>query len=138
MYRQRPGTVAGVMLLSWVGQVGFVLTFYCGIRALWSADLGAIPSLAQHFILVPIGLVMQALIPTPGGAGGGEWGFAALYMLFGAAEANGVLASLVQRVFSWLLGLAGYLVYLWARPSLPKESSEQPPLAAPAPRALAG
>jgi uncharacterized protein (TIRG00374 family) len=138
MYRQKQATVAGVMMLSWVGQVGFVLSFYCGIRALWSADLGAIPALAQHFLLVPIGLVMQALIPTPGGAGGGEWGFAALYLLFNAAEANGVLASLVQRVFSWLVGLVGYLVYLWAAKPAQAESSAETALPAPQARALAG
>jgi hypothetical protein len=77
-----------------------------------------VPSLTQHFLLVPLGLVMQALVPTPGGAGGGEWGFAALFVLFRAAEANGVLASLVQRVFNWVLGVIGYLVYLWTRPTL--------------------
>ncbi|MFO0927902.1 MAG: lysylphosphatidylglycerol synthase transmembrane domain-containing protein [Gemmataceae bacterium] len=117
MYRQRQGAVARVMLLSWVGHVGFVVAFYCCARALWSPELGALPSLADHFLFVPIGMVMQALIPTPGGAGAGEWGFAALYLLFGAAEANGVLASLVQRVFSWLLGLVGYAVYAGMRPA---------------------
>lgn len=140
MYRRQSGTVAFVMALSWVGHVGFVASFYYGVCALWSADMGPLPTFAQHFLLVPMGLVMQALIPTPGGAGGGEWGFGALYALFGGAEANGVLASLVQRVFSWVLGLAGYLVYLWARPSLPKQ--EEQPAEAPLPErpasALAG
>ncbi len=142
IYRKKPATVACVLALSWVGQVGFVLAFYLGIRALWSVDLGALPSLAQHFLLVPMGLVMQALIPTPGGAGGGEWGFAGLYMLFAAPEANGVLASLIQRVFSWAVGLAGYLVYLWAAPSLPAEDPATPPEQPASPahpaRALAG
>jgi uncharacterized membrane protein YbhN (UPF0104 family) len=134
MYRQRQGSVAGVLVLTWVAQVGFVVAFYCAANALWSPELGPVPSLVQHFLLVPIGLVMQALVPTPGGAGGGEWGFAALFVLFRAAEANGVLASLVQRVFSWVLGLAGYVVYLWMKPSLPDAQpagpSEEPPAAA--------
>lgn len=113
MYRQKQATVVWVMLLTWIGQVGFVIAFWCCACALWAPELGPIPSLTQHFLLVPIGLTMQALVPTPGGAGGGEWGFAALYVLFRAAESNGVLASLVQRVLSWILGLAGYVVYLW-------------------------
>ena len=139
MYRKQPGTVYGVMLLSWVGHIGFVGAFYFGIKAFWSPGMGLIPSFAQHFLLVPMGLVMQALVPTPGGAGGGEWGFAALYVLFGAPEANGVLASLIQRVFSWLAGLAGYVVYLVAAPSLPKaEAPSEPAKAAQPPRALAG
>lgn len=113
MYRKRQRSVAVVMALTWVGQVGFVVAFWCGARAVWGPELGSIPSLTQHFLLVPIGATMQALVPTPGGAGAGEWGFAALYLLFCAAEANGVLASLVQRSMSWVLGLAGYGVYLW-------------------------
>src|SRR5947209_9626541 len=96
-----------------MGHVGFVLAFYCGAHVLWSPELGPVPTLAQHFLLVPIGLTMQALVPTPGGAGGGEWGFGALYVLFRASEANGVLASLVVRVLSWVFGVAGYGVALW-------------------------
>jgi uncharacterized membrane protein YbhN (UPF0104 family) len=138
IYRRRQKAVAGVMLLSWVGQVGFVLAFYCCARSLWSPELGPIPSLLQHFLLVPIGLVMQALVPTPGGAGGAEWGFAALYVLFRAAEANGVLASLVRRMLDWALGLTGYAVYLCmrpeasAQPTVPAEPSERAPVPLPA------
>ncbi len=119
MYRRRQASVAAALGLTWIGQVGFVTAFYCCANALWSPALGPVPTLTQHFLLVPLGLVMQALVPTPGGAGGGEWGFAALYLLFRAAEANGVLGSLVQRIFSWVLGVVGYLVYLWTRPGLP-------------------
>lgn len=117
MYRKRQGVVFGVLALSWVGHVGFVLAFYCCACALWSDELGPIPSLMQHFLLVPIGLVVQAVIPTPGGAGAGEWGFGALYKYFAGptAESNGVLASLVQRVVTWVIGLLGYLVYLRMR-----------------------
>jgi hypothetical protein len=74
--------------------------------------------LAEHFVFVPIGLVVQALVPTPGGAGGGEWGFSKLYEVFGGSEVNGALGSLVQRVLTWVFGLAGYLVYLWMHASL--------------------
>ncbi|MBY0231206.1 MAG: flippase-like domain-containing protein, partial [Gemmataceae bacterium] len=140
VYRKKPRVVYKVMLLSWVGHVGFVSAFFFGIMAFWSPEMGLIPGFAQHFLLVPMGLVMQALVPTPGGAGGGEWGFAALYMLFNAPEANGVLASLIQRVFSWLAGLAGWIAYLVAAPSLPQEApapSEAAPPAQPS-RALAG
>jgi len=117
MYRNRPGTIALVMLLTWIGQVGFLSSFYLGLMAFWSPVMGPVPTFVQHVLLVPMGLVMQALVPTPGGAGGGEWSFGALYFLFGAAEANGVLASLVQRLFSWLFGLVGCGFYLWYRPA---------------------
>jgi uncharacterized protein (TIRG00374 family) len=111
MYRCRQRAVAIVLMMSWVSHFGFVVAFYCCANALWSPDLGPIPTFAQHFLLVPVGLVMQALIPTPGGAGAGEWGFGALYVLYGAAEANGVLGSLVQRVINWTIGLVGFGIY---------------------------
>lgn len=141
MYRQRQKSVAVVMGLTWVGQVGFVLAFYSCACALWTPGLGPIPSLTQHFLLVPIGVTMQALIPTPGGAGGGEWGFGALYVLFRATEANGVLASLVQRILSWILGLAGYGIALWLALAARRERLPVPttlPVAATAPRAMVG
>jgi uncharacterized protein (TIRG00374 family) len=112
MYRCRQASVALVLLMAWVSHTGFVLAFYCSANVLWSPELGPIPTLTQHFVLVPIGLVMQALIPLPGGAGAGEWGFGALYVLFGAAEANGVLGSLVQRTINWTIGLVGFGVYM--------------------------
>ena len=35
-----------------------------------------------------------------------------------AETANGVLASLVQRVLTWALALLGYIASLWMRPSV--------------------
>lgn len=119
MYRCRQGTVALVMGLSWIGHVGFVFGFWCCANVLWSEELGPIPPLAEHFLLVPIGLVVQAIVPTPGGAGGGEWGFSKLYQVFGGSQVNGALGSLVQRVITWTLGLLGSLVYLRLRATLP-------------------
>jgi hypothetical protein len=66
-----------------------------------------------------MGLVFQAVVPLPGGAGAGELGFGGLYGWFGGSEATGVLASLVRRVVEWGIGLGGYLVYLRLRAGLP-------------------
>jgi uncharacterized protein (TIRG00374 family) len=132
IYRKRPNCVAYVMLLTCISHVGFVLAFYCGAYALWSPEQGPIPPLKQHFLIVPLGLVMQALVPTPGGAGGGEWAFGTLYVLFGAAESNGVLASLVRRLLEWSVGLAGYAVYLWTRSeAAPKPAVQTQPVIVP-------
>jgi len=46
----------------------------------------------------------------PGGAGIGEFGYGALYFWFGADRAMGVLASLVQRLATWIIGFSSYLV----------------------------
>src|SRR5262249_52908473 len=63
MYRCRQTCIATTMLISWVGHVGFVLYFYCCVRVLWDPGDSAqrIPSLVQPFLLVPIGLVIQAM-----------------------------------------------------------------------------
>lgn len=120
MYRCRPRAVFNVLVLSWIGHVGFVLFFYCAVLTLWQPDSAArIPTLAQHFLIVPIGLVIQAAPFFPGGAGIGELGFGLLYQWLGCSEANGVLGSLMQRILTWTLGLLGYLMYLRMRAALP-------------------
>jgi len=127
MYRCRQRSVAAAMLLSWVGQVGFVFAFYFSVRTLWDPQISSIPSVAEHFLLVPIGLVIQAAPLFPGGAGIGEAGFGGLYAWFGCAAATAVLGSLVQRVINWIIGLGGYMVWLRMRATRPvEEGSSQP------------
>lgn len=127
MYRCRQASVYLTMGLSWIGQVGFVAAFYCSAHVLWdSSDGKAVPDLVQHFLMVPIGLVFQAVVPLPGGMGAGEFGFGKLYQYFGGTDpACGVLASLVQRVIGWVLGFAGYIVYLRLRTRLPRPQPVQ-------------
>ena len=64
----------------------------------------------QNFLFVPIGLVVQAVVPLPGGIGAGEYGFGKLFRWFGCPEPNGVLSSLVYRVVGLGLSLLGYLI----------------------------
>lgn len=119
MYRCKRTYIAAVLVLSWIGHVGFVFAFWCSAQVLWSPQLGPIPPVAEHFVFVPIGMVVEALVPTPGGAGGGEWSYSKLYGVFGGSEVNGALGSLVKRVVTWVLGLLGYLVYLRMRAARP-------------------
>jgi hypothetical protein len=132
MYRCRQRSVAGCMLISWVGHVGFVLAFYFAALTLWTPSDPAqkIPTLWQHFLIVPIGLVINAMPFFPGGAGIGELGFGMLYKWLGASVTSGVLASLVYRVLMWLLGIAGYFVYHRMRRGLVPTKSTAPELAA--------
>jgi uncharacterized protein (TIRG00374 family) len=120
LYRKRPLMVAVAIALSLVGHVGFVFLFYFSVLTLWdpSRTTGSIPTLTQHFLIVPIGLVIQAMPLFPGGAGIGEAGFGGLYKLLGCSAASGVLGALVQRVIYWSIGLVGYVVYLRMRPAL--------------------
>jgi uncharacterized protein (TIRG00374 family) len=120
MYRCRQGQVAVCMLISWVGHVGFVLFFFCSAHFLYDASdpTQKIPSLAQHFLIVPIGLVINALPGSPGGAGVGELAYGGLYTWLGASAACGVLGSLVYRVVQWVLSIIGYFIYRHLRTDL--------------------
>jgi uncharacterized protein (TIRG00374 family) len=130
MYRCRQRSVALALLLSWVSFAGFILSYYFSVLSLLDGDTAVpIPTLVQHFLLVPIGLVIAAIPLFPGGAGISELGFGALYSWLGYSEASGVLGSLVQRVLTWVIGLLGYGVYLRMRGRLvtptAKEVSER-------------
>jgi uncharacterized protein (TIRG00374 family) len=125
MYRNRRRSIALALGLSLIGHVCFVLTFYFSALTLYQAN--GIPTVQEHFMIVPVGMTFQASIPTPGGMGAGELGFGALYNLIHFPEGRGVMASIVQRVITWILAFGGYVVYLRLRPSLPPVSSESWP-----------
>jgi uncharacterized membrane protein YbhN (UPF0104 family) len=116
MYRWRGRVIALALLLAIIGQVGLVLTFY--FAALTLASPNDIPSLGAHFLLVPVGVTIEAGFPAPGGVGGAEAAYGFLYGLVGAGQAFGVLGTLVKRVIGWAVGLVGYVVYLRMRPTL--------------------
>jgi len=69
MYRRKEASIILALLLSLVGHVGFVLTFYFSALTVFTAD--QIPSLSTHFMIVPIGMAIQAGFPAPGGR---RWG----------------------------------------------------------------
>jgi uncharacterized protein (TIRG00374 family) len=123
MYRCKEASIILSLLLSLVGHVGFVLTFYFSALTVFTPD--QIPSLSTHFLIVPIGMAIQAGFPAPGGVGAGEYAFGALYRFVDYNEANGVLGALVQRVITWAVALVGYIVYLRMRPTLPKISDQE-------------
>jgi hypothetical protein len=126
MYRRKAGYVAGALAMAMAAQVGMVIGFYEAAQVFTqSAGEATVPSLAEHFLIVPVGLTVQALAPVPGGAGVGELGFGALYFLVlgtAAAQAHGVLASLMARIIGWGLGIVGFVFYLVMKPSLPREA----------------
>jgi uncharacterized protein (TIRG00374 family) len=124
MYRCRQASVAVVLVMSFVGFFGFVGAFYCSARTLWDANTDApIPTLAEHFLLVPLGLILAAIPLFPGGIGISEASFAGLYHWMHCADGKtyGVLGSLVQRVITWVLGLLGYAAALVMPSTLPGE-----------------
>jgi uncharacterized membrane protein YbhN (UPF0104 family) len=125
VYHRRPKTVFGVLVFSWLGFIGFILAFYCSMRTIWDEGSGQeVPTLIQHFLIVPIGMVIQAMPLFPGGAGIGELGYGLLYQWLGCSEASGVLGSLVQRVLYWFIGVLGFVVYLRMRSALTTDKTD--------------
>ncbi|MBV9125321.1 MAG: flippase-like domain-containing protein [Planctomycetes bacterium] len=119
MYRCQGRSIALAVVLSVIGHVGFVLTYYFAGRTLFPAD--QIPPLVAHFLLIPIGMTFQAGFPAPGGLGGAELCYGWLYSLINPHfDQNGFFMALVKRMIDWGWGLAGYLVYLRMRPALLK------------------
>jgi uncharacterized protein (TIRG00374 family) len=141
MYRQQSKAVFAALALSLVSHTGFVLTFHYAAQTFQEPGAPGVPSLTEHCLIVPVGLTVQALAPTPGGAGFGELGFGGMYRLIGYDEAKGVEGSLVQRVITWGLGLIGFLVYRRLKNQLPSDLDEEPDaetLSAANPEKLAG
>jgi uncharacterized protein (TIRG00374 family) len=122
MYRCRPGSVLVALLIALAGHVCFVLTYY--FAALTLAEPDQIPTPVQHFLIVPIGMVISAIPGFPGGAGVAELGFSELYKWLGKSPAYGTLGSIVQRIATWTLGLVGYLIYLRMRAPGRADSAE--------------
>lgn len=114
MYRSKGRTIVLTIALSIVGHLGFVSMFYLSAQTL--VPRGDIPSLATHFLIIPIGMVVQAGFPAPGGLGGGELAFVELYRLVQYPTEYGLLGSIVQRVVTWIVAALGYL-YVCLRPT---------------------
>ena len=83
-----------------------------------------VATLPEHITVVPIGYIMEALFPAPGGVGGGEAIFGWLYTLLGKPVSVGVAGRLTMRMVQWTLGLIGYVAYLRMRAELPVEEAE--------------
>ncbi len=114
-YRKRSKRFWFAILLSLIGHIGFVLTFYFAARTLYAAD--QIPSATAHFMIVPILMVIYAIPITPGGLGVGEAAAGELYRIIGADPEYGFFAALVYRVVIWTVAFLGYLVYIQMRPA---------------------
>jgi uncharacterized protein (TIRG00374 family) len=115
LYRSRQRSVWVAMFLSWASHVGFIVSYYCSALVLTSGDTArSVPSFTQHFVIVPIGMVVSAIPGFPGGAGITEAGFGGLYELFSYPMENGTLMALVNRMFIMIpFALIGFLISRW-------------------------
>jgi uncharacterized protein (TIRG00374 family) len=116
LYRTKGRVILTALLMSLVGHTCSVMMFYCVVSALQPGDM---PSIPEHFLIVPVGMAAQGFFPAPGGVGGGEFVFGWLYTVVGRPESAGVLGSLGQRILAWTLGLIGYILYMFMKKDLP-------------------
>jgi len=118
MYRRKPGAVAAALGLSFISQGLYILCYHNAVRVFADSETAAsLPTLLEHSLIVPIGMIVQATFPAPGGVGGGEFAFGKLYVLLNQPESLGVLGSLALRMITWVLGFFGYLAGSHIRPS---------------------
>ncbi|MFO0852504.1 MAG: lysylphosphatidylglycerol synthase transmembrane domain-containing protein [Gemmataceae bacterium] len=130
-YRQRTGTVLACLGLSAITHTCYVLIFHFAVRVFAEPDpanpgaVKDVATLAEHIAVAPIGYIMEALFPAPGGVGGGEAIFGWLYSLLGLPVSVGVAGRLTMRVVQWALGLIGYIAYLRMKDELPIAEAEE-------------
>ncbi len=109
LYRHRSGCLAMVLLLAMVGHVGFVMTYYYAAQAV----PGPNPTVADHYMIVPVGMVIQAVPLTPGNLGVSEQAFKELYeIVLRQPSDKGLWTGIVQRLATWILALLSIFVYL--------------------------
>jgi uncharacterized membrane protein YbhN (UPF0104 family) len=106
-YRRRIDIVAAMLVLSTAIHTLYVLVFYGVSRAIFPAGL---PTLAQHFVIVPLVLFTTA-VPLPFGALGlTEQVSDQLFGLVG--HPGGAVAMMAYRVVMYAGGLVSLAVYL--------------------------
>ena len=118
-YGQRPRTVLLGVVISAFAHTLMMLSFHHAAHIFPPRAPGLVPTLPEHFVILPIGFIFQALVPLPGGLGFSELSFGGLYELIGRGAAEGVVARLSLRLIEWGLGLICYIAYLRMRAELP-------------------
>jgi len=105
-YRERLGTVAGMLAAAVVSHALFVLAFYSASLALFDA----MPTLVQHYLMVPLALFTTA-VPLPFGALGlSESISGKLFEMVHHTE--GAIAMMAFRILMYASGAFSACVYL--------------------------
>ncbi len=105
-YRERLGTVAAMLGVSVLGHTLYVLAFYSASLALFER----MPTLVQHYLMVPLALFTTA-VPLPFGALGLSEQISG--QLFGMVHhADGAIAMMAFRILMYASGAFSACVYL--------------------------
>jgi glycosyltransferase 2 family protein len=110
VYRRRPGVVAIVLALSLGVQGLLAISLFMAAQS----ALDDAPSLASHFIIVPLSMVAGALPFTPAGLGTFELAMDQLYLLIpDPPRPDGILVALAYRLITIVIAIIG-VGYYWA------------------------
>ena len=109
MFHSHPVAFAASIAMSLGVQSLLVISVYLIARGLYTDP----PSLAEHFVIVPIGMLTSALPLTPAGIGVFEATIQALYNLVPATptEASGTLVALVFEIVKVVMAAIGTVFY---------------------------
>jgi len=111
IYRRNLPTVVVAMAMSLVVHTLFVLGIYSIARAL----PGEAPTLADHFLVVPVSMVIGAIPVTPSGLGTLEATLAYMYTVVEAVPSSeavsGVVVALVYRLITVIIAMIGVCFY---------------------------
>lgn len=110
IYRTRWVTVGITVLMSIGSHALFALAFYFIAQAMFAH----VPTLREHLILVPLGMVAGSLPLAPGGFGAFEFAIRELYEIIPAdpaVDVAGVLVALVYRLLTILVAAIGVVIY---------------------------
>jgi uncharacterized protein (TIRG00374 family) len=114
MYRTRLGVVALSLVLSMFIHLLSVVGFYVLGRSI----PGPLPTLSEHFVIVPLAMVAGAIPITPNGLGTMEAAIKMLFPLMSAEHVDGsrgLLVSLVFRLITIIIALVGVVIYALTR-----------------------
>ena len=110
IYRTRWLTVGITLLMSVCSHALFALSLYLIARAMFAH----VPTLREHMILVPLGMVAGSLPLAPAGFGTFEFAIGELYKIIPAAsdvDVAGILVALVYRLLTIMVAMIGVVIY---------------------------
>lgn len=125
IFHQRPASLLLAIFITLGVQGGLATSMYLISLALFSDA----PTLTQHFVIVPVGMLVSAVPLTPAGVGLLEVAIEAMYRwaLPATSKASGTLVALVFEAVKIAMAVIGTLFY-WTAPAevrrLPSEAAD--------------
>ncbi len=129
LYQSRWYILVIAVLMSFVSHAVLIFSFYFCALALHGAN--GIPSLIEHFQIIPPAELAGVLVPLPGGVGALEGAVEVCYQFASAPENAGFLTAIAYRLVTILVAIVGVVWYMFARREIeealhPETSPENP------------